>query len=346
LKDLLMKQGSDGVKPRAADERAAGKPGCGASSCAACATAAGDGFGRAPCAAAPHPEQCRPELRRAAFSSPLPAVKHKLFVMSGKGGVGKSSVAVNVAAALALAGHKVGIVDADLHGPSVAGLLCSRAGVVGVDETSGKLLPAEFMPNLHFISMAAMLRDRDKAVIWRGPKKSAAVLRFIKGVEWGASDYLIIDSPPGTGDEHLTVLKAVPDILAVMVTTPQELSLADVRRALGFLKAAGGKILGLVENMSGLNCPHCGGDIRLFKKGGGRLLAEEYGIPFLGEIPLDPAAVLSADLGRPLTLDGGDGAAERAFAALAGEVDARCRAGVAVDFAARFLHCANGGCGV
>ncbi|MDR2668675.1 MAG: Mrp/NBP35 family ATP-binding protein [Desulfovibrio sp.] len=285
-------------------------------------------------------------MRRAAFSSPLPAVKHKLFVMSGKGGVGKSSVAVNVAAALALAGHKVGIVDADLHGPSVAGLLCSRAGVVGVDETSGKLLPAEFMPNLHFISMAAMLRDRDKAVIWRGPKKSAAVLRFIKGVEWGASDYLIIDSPPGTGDEHLTVLKAVPDILAVMVTTPQELSLADVRRALGFLKAAGGKILGLVENMSGLNCPHCGGDIRLFKKGGGRLLAEEYGIPFLGEIPLDPAAVLSADLGRPLTLDGGDGAAERAFAALAGEVDARCRAGVAVDFAARFLHCANGGCGV
>jgi Mrp family chromosome partitioning ATPase len=262
-------------------------------------------------------------------------IKHKLLVMSGKGGVGKSSVAVNVAAALALAGYRVGIVDADLHGPSVAGLLGSRSGAVGVDEASGKLLPAEFMPNLHFISMAAVLRDRDRAVIWRGPKKSAAVLRFITGVAWGELDFLVVDSPPGTGDEHLTVLKAVPGILAVMVTTPQEISLADVRRALGFLMTAGGKILGLVENMSGLSCPHCGGDIRLFKKGGGRLLAEEYGIPFLGEIALDPAAVLSADLGLPLTAAEGDGAAKRAFAALAAEVDARCRAGAAVDFAAR-----------
>ncbi|MDR1686367.1 MAG: Mrp/NBP35 family ATP-binding protein [Desulfovibrio sp.] len=340
-----MKQESGGTEQCTANGRAARKPGCAAASCAACAAAEGDGAGHfpgavPPCAAAPHPEQSGPERfdreqRRAAFSSPLPAVKYKLFVMSGKGGVGKSSVAVNVAAALALAGRKVGIVDADLHGPSVAGLLGSRACAVGADEASGKLLPAEFMPNLHFISMAGVLRDRDRAVIWRGPKKSAAVLRFIKDVAWGELDFLIVDSPPGTGDEHLTVLKALPDILAVIVTTPQELSLADVRRALGFLKTAGGKILGLAENMSGLSCPHCGGDIRLFKKGGGRLLAEEYGIPFLGEIPLDPAAVLSADLGLPLAAADGDGAAARAFAALAAEVDARCRAGAAVDFAAR-----------
>jgi Mrp family chromosome partitioning ATPase len=277
--------------------------------------------------------QATAEQRRSGLSLALTSVKYKLFVMSGKGGVGKSSVAVNVAAALALEGCKVGIMDVDMHGPSVAGLLGSRACAVRADEVTGRLIPVEFMPNLHFISLASMLPDRDKAVIWRGPKKSAAVLRFIGGTEWGELDFLIIDSPPGTGDEHLTVLKNIPDILAVMVTTPQELSLADVRRALSFLRTAGGKILGLVENMSGLCCPHCGGDIRLFKKGGGRMLAEENGIPFLGEIALDPAAVLSADLGRPLALCDGDCAAKRGFAALSVEVAARCRAGEAVDFA-------------
>jgi Mrp family chromosome partitioning ATPase len=302
--------------------------------CSVCGTAGPGGISCSLCADAPDKGRIRLERRRSAFSPALSAVKYKLFVMSGKGGVGKSSVSVNVAAALALGGYNVGIVDADLHGPSVAGLLGSRTCTVRADETSGRIIPVECMPNLHFISMASMLPDRDRAVIWRGPKKSAAVLRFIEGVEWGALDFLIVDSPPGTGDEHLTVLKAVPDILAVMVTTPQEISLADVRRALGFLKTAGGKILGLVENMSGLCCPHCGGDIRLFKKGGGRALAEEYRIPFLGEIALDPVAVLSADLGRPLALADGDCAAKRDFAALAAEVDARCRANAAVAVAA------------
>jgi Mrp family chromosome partitioning ATPase len=311
------------------------KPDRGKTACVtrnACATAGPDGAGCALCADLADKERAMSEQRRAGLFPVLPSVKYKLLVMSGKGGVGKSSVAVNVAAALALGGCKVGIMDADLHGPSVAGLLGSRDCAVRADETSGKIIPAEFMPGLHFLSMASMLGDRDRAVIWRGPKKSAAILRFIEGVEWGALDFLIIDSPPGTGDEHLTVLKNIPGILAVTVTTPQEISLADVRRSLGFLKKTGGKILGLVENMSGLCCPHCGGDIRLFKKGGGRTLADEYGIPFLGAISLDPAAVLSADRGLPLVLSDGDGAAKRDFEALAAAVDARCRANAAVDF--------------
>jgi len=246
-------------------------------------------------------------------------IKHTLFIMSGKGGVGKSSVTVNVAVGLALKGFKVGILDVDIHGPSIANLLGLGHGL-NMDEAGEKLVPAEYLPNLHVISMDSFLQDKNTAILWRGAKKTMAIRQFLSGVQWGNLDFLVIDSPPGTGDEHLTILKTIPDALSIMVTTPQEISLADVRKAINFLQHTRGKILGLVENMSGLSCPNCGHDILLFKKGGGKALAKQYGIPFLGAIALDPISVLAADVGNPVVLLENDSVAKRDFLALADTV--------------------------
>ena len=205
-------------------------------------------------------------MQRKVMSENLKDVRHKLFVMSGKGGVGKSSVTVNLAAALAAQGFNVGILDVDLHGPSVPHLLGSH-GFVRVDNEDGKLVPVSCGERLSLISIESFLEDKDAAIIWRGPKKVGAIQQFVADVKWGALDYLLIDSPPGTGDEHMTILDAIPDAKCVVVTTPQEISLADVRKALDFLKVVKADVLGLVENMSGLFCPHCGEEINLFKEG-------------------------------------------------------------------------------
>lgn len=244
----------------------------------------------------------------------LERIRYKLFVMSGKGGVGKSSVSVNIAAALAARGHKVGLMDVDIHGPSVPRLL----GLTGQLETDrGSLVkPKQYNENLHVVSMDSLLLDPDQAVLWRGPMKTSAIRQFISDVQWGDLDFLVIDSPPGTGDEPMTVLKLIPEALAVVVTTPQEVSLADVRKAINFLQYAQANILGVVENMSGLACPHCGKAIDLFKKGGGKALAEQYGLEFLGAIPLDPATVVAGDLGTPVVLMEGDSPAKAALLAL------------------------------
>lgn len=234
------------------------------------------------------------------ISSTLGRIKYKIFVMSGKGGVGKSSVAVNLAAALAANGKKVGLMDVDIHGPSVPHLLGIK-GLLDVDR--GKIVkPKKYSDNLSVVSMESLLQDPDQAVLWRGPMKTSAIRQFVSDVDWGDLDYLIIDSPPGTGDEPMTVLKTIPDALCVVVTTPQEISLADVRKAINFLQYAKANILGIVENMSGLICPHCSGKVDLFKKGGGKELAEKYGLSFLGAVPLDPASVVAGDLGRPVVL--------------------------------------------
>ena len=193
-------------------------------------------------------------MQRKVMSENLKDVRHKLFVMSGKGGVGKSSVTVNLAAALAAQGFNVGILDVDLHGPSVPHLLGSH-GFVRVDNEDGKLVPVSCGERLALISIESFLEDKDAAIIWRGPKKVGAIQQFVADVKWGALDYLLIDSPPGTGDEHMTILDAIPDAKCVVVTTPQEISLADVRKALDFLKVVKADVLGLVENMSGLFCP-------------------------------------------------------------------------------------------
>lgn len=234
------------------------------------------------------------------ISSTLSRIKYKIFVMSGKGGVGKSSVAVNLAAALADMGRRVGLLDVDIHGPTVPHLL----GLKGLLEVErGKIVkPKKYNDNLYVVSMESLLKDPDQAVLWKGPMKTSAIRQFVSDVAWGDLDFLIIDSPPGTGDEPMTVLKTIPDALCVVVTTPQEISLADVRKSINFLQYAKANILGIVENMSGLICPHCQGEVSLFKKGGGKDLAEKYGLVFLGAIPLDPASVVAGDLGKPVVL--------------------------------------------
>lgn len=257
--------------------------------------------------------------QEAAIARTLRDIRYKIFVMSGKGGVGKSSVTVNTAAALAKKGYKVGIVDVDMHGPSVPNLLGLQSAIE-VDQETGLMLPARYNENLSVISMDSLLQDKDQAILWRGPKKSAAIQQFLGDVKWGQLDFLFIDSPPGTGDEHMTVIRSIPDAQCVVVTTPQEISLADVRKAINFLQYTDASILGIVENMSGLVCPSCGTEIDIFKKGGGKALAKTYGLRFLGAIPLDPAAVVAADLGKPVVFLDTGGPAERAFLDLAAAI--------------------------
>ena len=255
-------------------------------------------------------------MQDLAIAATLRHIRHVIFVVSGKGGVGKSSVSVNIAAALAAMGHKTGILDTDLHGPSVAGLLGVRDRM-RIEHENERISPMRHSENLSFISIDSFLKNKDSAVIWRGPKKAGAIRQFLADVKWGELDFLLIDSPPGTGDEHLTVLKAIPDAQCVVVTTPQEVSLADVRKALNFLEKVDADILGLVENMSGLTCPQCGARIELFKRGGGEALARARGIRFLGAIPLDPATVVAADRGEPVVLLSEDTPAKKSFMAVA-----------------------------
>ena len=277
---------------------------CGSSAaCASCSSA---------------PKNARPEKKTSAMDATLGRIRHVLFIMSGKGGVGKSAVTVNLAAALANAGHKVGVLDVDMHGPSVPSLLGLENHLTVKDGET--LTPAYYKEAIAVISMDSLLADRNTAIIWRGPRKTSAIHQFLTGVGWGDLDYLLIDSPPGTGDEHLAVLQAIPHAKSVMVTTPQEISLADVRKALHFLEKVNAPLLGLVENMSGLSCPHCGGNIDLFSSGGGEELAKARGIPFLGRIPIDPAMLAAADRKEPVVNIPGEFPAKTAFLHVAEEV--------------------------
>ena len=262
------------------------------------------------------------KLQDKALASNMSGVGHTLFVMSGKGGVGKSSVTVNMAVALAELGYKVGILDVDLHGPSVPRLLGLEGPVMADD--SGKMQPVMWRDTMKVLSMDSFLQNRDTAVLWRGPKKTAAIRQFLTDVDWGELDFLLIDSPPGTGDEHMTVLDALPEALCVVVTTPQEVSLADVRKALDFLGHTEATVLGVVENMSGLVCPHCGGTVDVYGKGGGKALAEAYELPFLGAVVLDPAVVVAADRGVPAVQLEGDSPVKAQFMAIAREVARVC----------------------
>jgi len=246
----------------------------------------------------------RDEARRqqdVVIRAVLSQIKKKYLVMSGKGGVGKSCLTVNLAAALAESGAKVGLMDVDLHGPSAPRMLGLSGQLEAAPDRT--IQPRPYNANLAVVSIDSMLSDRDDAVIWRGPKKLNAIRQFIADVSWGPLDYLLIDSPPGTGDEPLAVAQNIPGAKAVVVTTPQEISVADVRKAIRFLKKVGLDIAGLVENMSGFICPHCGQTTDLFGRGGGRLLAEALGLPFLGAVPLDPGVVPASDQGRPFVLE-------------------------------------------
>lgn len=231
----------------------------------------------------------------------LARIKRKILVMSGKGGVGKSTVAAYLALLLSRRGSQVGLMDVDLHGPSIPHLLDIKGGLDMRDEEK-VVKPFAFSEKLGVVSLEMLLGDRDAAVIWRGPLKISAIRQFISDIEWGTLDFLVVDSPPGTGDEPLTVAQTIPDAEALIVTTPQEISLADVRKSINFCKQVNMKMLGLVENMSGFICPHCGESIDIFGSGGGERTAREMGIPFLGAIPADPRMVELGDQGKLVRL--------------------------------------------
>ncbi|ETR73059.1 MAG: ParA family protein [Candidatus Magnetoglobus multicellularis str. Araruama] len=240
------------------------------------------------------------DIQSQTIKSTLEKIKNKLIVMSGKGGVGKSSIAANIAVGLSNRDFKVGLMDVDLHGPSIHGIM----GIQGMLEiTSEKLvIPKAFNENLKVVSMQSLMHEADQAVIWRGPLKNGVIRQFISDMQWGELDYLIIDSPPGTGDEPLSVVQTIPDTRAIVVTTPQNVALADVRKSINFCKKMNMDIVGLVENMGPFRCPHCDKEIALFKKGGGKATAEKEQIPFLGTVPFDTQVVHACDDGKP-TMD-------------------------------------------
>jgi Mrp family chromosome partitioning ATPase len=240
----------------------------------------------------------------------LASVKHKIVVMSGKGGVGKSTIAVNLAISLARKGLKVGLLDADIHGPSVPKLLGVPNLPLSING-SGRIIPMCVPPGLKVISIAFLVGDRDAPVIWRGPVKMGAIKQFLEEVEWGSLDYLIIDLPPGTGDEPLSVAQLIPSADGtVIVTTPQDVALLSVRKSINFAKAVKLRVIGIIENMAGLVCPHCGKDIEVFGNGGPEKTAKDMAVPFLGSLPLCPDIALSGDVGRPFAASSDIGVAE------------------------------------
>ena len=235
--------------------------------------------------------------------------------MSSIGGVGKTSTSVNLAMALAKKKFDVGIMDVDLHGPDVPRMLGLK-GMLGLSKNN-KLDPMRYSDNLKAISIESLIASKDDAVIWRGPLKYSAIRQFIGEVDWGELDFLIIDSPPGTGDEPLTVAQTISDAQAIIVTTPQEVALADVRKSINFCKVVKMEIFGLIENMSGFACPHCGETITLFGSGGGEKTAKQTGIRFLGSIPFDPGMVACGDSGACYQEAHSNSAVTKAFAEVA-----------------------------
>jgi ATP-binding protein involved in chromosome partitioning len=225
-------------------------------------------------------------------------IKHKILVLSGKGGVGKSTVAVNLAVSLALSGKSVGLLDIDIHGPSIPKILNLEGKAI--QAVGNTILPVEMAENLKVMSIGFLLRGSNDAVIWRGPMKYQMIKQFLKDVQWGSLDFLIVDSPPGTGDEPLSVVQLLENADgAIIVTTPQEVALSDVRKCITFCHNLNLPVLGVLENMSGFVCPKCGHKTDIFKSGGGEKMAEEMGVPFLGRIPIDPAIVEACDSGKP-----------------------------------------------
>jgi Mrp family chromosome partitioning ATPase len=242
----------------------------------------------------------------------LSHIKHVIIVMSGKGGVGKSTLSVNLAMGLAMSGAQTGIMDIDIHGPNIPKMLhIEDEHIIGVEDG---LMPVEVPPRLKVMSMAFLLPDKDSPVVWRGPVKMGAIRQFIEDVKWGDLDYLVVDLPPGTGDEPLSIVQLIPKADgAIIITTPQDVSLLDSRKTVTFARQAEIPVLGIVENMSGMVCPHCNQVVDVFKSGGGERTATEMGVDFLGRVPMEPEVVLSGDDGRPVVMSRPDSEAARAF---------------------------------
>lgn len=257
-----------------------------------------DTCGKKDCTASQRKKDESPEEfeDRRKLQSRLCRIRHKVVVLSGKGGVGKSTVAVNLAMGLVMAGKRVGLLDVDIHGPSVPTMLgLERVALQGSEEG---MLPVE-LDKLKVMSLGFLLPNPDDAVIWRGPMKAGVIKQFLKDVVWGDLDFLVIDSPPGTGDEPLSICQLIDQLDgAVVVTTPQKVAAVDVRKSITFCRQLHLPVLGVVENMSGFVCPKCGEVTQILPSGGGRLIATSMGVPFLGAIPLDPQIAQACDGGR------------------------------------------------
>ncbi|MGB4598707.1 MAG: Mrp/NBP35 family ATP-binding protein [Trichlorobacter sp.] len=281
-----------------------------------CPTSACDSCSSASCAASSQRagESQQEFEERQRLASRLCRIKHKIVVLSGKGGVGKSTVAVNLAMALHLAGNKVGLLDVDIHGPSIPTML----GLEGrqVMEGNGELLPVD-LDGMKVISLGFFLKEQDEAVIWRGPMKTGVITQFIRDVGWGDLDYLIVDSPPGTGDEPLSVCQTLEGADgAVIVTTPQKVAAVDVRKSISFCRQLNLPVLGVIENMNGFVCPRCGVTTNVFRSGGGRLMADDMGVPFLGSVPIDPQISEAGDSGVAFLQRYADSATAKLFQSL------------------------------
>ncbi|MGD2173785.1 MAG: Mrp/NBP35 family ATP-binding protein [Candidatus Brocadiaceae bacterium] len=252
------------------------------------------------------------ERQNRKLQERMSGIRHVVVVLSGKGGVGKSTVAANLAVALTGAGLRVGLLDADMHGPSVPRLLGLSAAQVLSDGED--ILPAVYGPHMKVMSITFLVRAPEEAVIWRGPLKMNVLRQLLADVDWGELDFLVVDLPPGTGDEPLSICQLIPDATgAIVVTTPQELAVSDVRKCITFCRRLELPVLGVLENMSGFVCPHCGKTANIFGDGGGQKLAVSMNVPFLGAVPIDPEVVRCSDEGEPFVEHRPDSPATRAF---------------------------------
>jgi ATP-binding protein involved in chromosome partitioning len=271
----------------------------------------------------PEAQQAAMAQQENAINRSLGKIKNKILVMSGKGGVGKSTISVNLALALAARGHQVGLMDVDLHGPDVVRMLNMKGTLEPPESPDALIPPLKYNDNLKVVSLEYMMRDRDEAIIWRGPLKIQAIRQFVSDMDWGELDYLVIDAPPGTGDEPLSVAQTIPLVKAVIVTTPQKVALADVRKSINFCKTVNVEIVGVVENMSGFVCPHCNNTVDIFKSGGGEEIARDFELPFLGRVPMDPKIVVAGDDGKPYLSASTETPAGMAFAEVVSAIEMR-----------------------
>ncbi len=260
-----------------------------------------------------------PVPQQTPARQPIPGVKNLVAIASGKGGVGKTTVAVNVALALAKLGHQVGLLDADVYGPNVPIMLgTTQEPLATMDK---RMIPVE-VQGLKMISMG-LLSPADKPMIWRGPMLHSVITQFLRNVQWGDLDYLVIDLPPGTGDVQLTLIQTVAVTGAVVVTTPSTVAIADVRKAIEMFRQVNVEVLGVVENMSTFACPHCGKPVDIFGHGEGAKTAQAYGVPVLGEIEIDPRIRIGGDTGQPVALLGENAIGAKSIFDVARAVTAR-----------------------
>ena len=261
------------------------------------------------------------ELKTMLRMENLQKIKNKIVILSGKGGVGKSTVSVNLAYAFALSGFKTGIMDVDFHGPSIAKMTGIEGKKLEVDGKDMRPGPIKVINNLYVLSIASMLESPDDAVIWRGPMKMGVIKQFLEDIKWPELDYLVIDCPPGTGDEPLSIIQTIEDITgAIIVSTPQDIAFLDARKSINFVNKLNTRVLGIIENMSGFICPKCGEKIDIFKKGGAVKASKDFNIEILGEIPLEPDIVNSGDEGKPFVYFYNNSESSKVFISIAEKI--------------------------